>query len=163
MINLGKISDNKCSKEIILEEKENNCLRCVSHCQDGDGYTRIRYKGKHERLFRVLYILKYGEIPKDKVLRHKCDNTWCCNVEHLELGTQKDNVEDMIKRGRSVYHASKNRGELNKAHKLSKQQVKEIYFSNIKISELSTLYGVSKIAIRNIKNKKQWKWFTDTL
>ena len=42
--------------------------------------------------------MKFGEIPKGMVIRHKCDNPNCCNIEHLEIGTQKDNIEDMIKR-----------------------------------------------------------------
>jgi len=35
------------------------------------------------------------------VLRHKCHNTICCNPDHLETGTHKDNTQDMIKAGRS--------------------------------------------------------------
>lgn len=62
MIELNKIS--KQGKNIVLEEQENGCIKCLSHCTDKDGYVRIRYKGKHDRLFRVLYQEKYGEIPK---------------------------------------------------------------------------------------------------
>jgi hypothetical protein len=45
---------------------------------------------------------KYGEIPKGMVIRHKCDNPACCNIEHLEIGTPLDNVNDMIERGRKA-------------------------------------------------------------
>ena len=102
MINLGKITNTPTSKDIILKKQENGCIICTSHCKDSDGYTRIKYNGKHERLFRVIYMLKYGAIPKGNVIRHKCDNRACCNIEHLEVGTQQDNVNDMVKRGRST-------------------------------------------------------------
>ena len=35
----------------------------------------------------------------DPVL-HDCDNPRCCNPRHLRVATQKENVNDMIKRGR---------------------------------------------------------------
>lgn len=56
MINLGKFSNSNTSKEVILEKLENGCVKCISHCTDKDGYVRISYNGKHERLFRVLYM-----------------------------------------------------------------------------------------------------------
>lgn len=163
MINLGKIT--KFGKEIILEKQDNGCVKCLSHCQDNDGYTRIKYNGKHERLFRVIYMQKYGEIPKGMLIRHKCDNTWCCNLEHLEIGTPKDNVRDMIERGRDNYHKIKPKiyGEKNGSSKLTENQVKEIYLSNLSNKKLAKIYGVSDINVGYIKNKKQWKWLTDTL
>lgn len=35
-----------------------------------------------------------NKLDKKDVVRHKCHNTKCCNPEHLELGTHKDNWED---------------------------------------------------------------------
>lgn len=163
MVNLGKLSNN--GKEVILEKQDNGCIRCISHCTDKDGYTRIRYNGKHDRLFRVLYQKKYGEIPKGLVLRHLCNNAWCVNVEHLKVGTQKDNYQDMVNCGRSP-KGKKNlkiSGENNHNHKLTEEQVKEIYLSKLKISELAKLYNVSETNISYIKHKKQWGWLTDKL
>jgi hypothetical protein len=34
------------------------------------------------------------------VVRHKCDNPKCVRIEHLESGTQRDNVHDALARGR---------------------------------------------------------------
>ena len=163
MINLGKFSER--GKDVILEEQPNGCIKCVSHCMDQDGYVRIRYKGKHERLFRVLYMLKYGDIPKGKVIRHLCNNTYCCNVEHLKIGTQQDNVNDMLECGRSCKGKPniKSRGTRQWASKLTEQQVKEIYLSDLTNRELSKIYGVSDSNISYIKHKRQWKWLTDEL
>ena len=163
MINIGKIS--KKGKNVILEKLENGCIKCTSHCKDSDGYTRIKYNGKHERLFRIIYMQKFGEIPKGMLIRHKCDNPYCCNIDHLEIGTPKDNVRDMIERGRDAYHSSKRKslGEKNGSHKLTEKQVKEIYLSKLSNSELAKIYNVSKTNIGFIKKKEQWKWLTDTL
>lgn len=163
MINLGKFSDN--GNEVILEECDNGCLKCVSHCKDKNGYVRIRYNGKHERLFRVLFQTKYGPIPKNKLLRHICNNSWCCNVEHLKIGNQKENMMDMIKAGRSLRGRQniKLRGKQNGSNKLTNEEVKEIYLSKSSYSELSKKYNISKTNIVYIKNKKQWQWLTDKL
>ena len=163
MINLGKISN--LGKDIILEKQENGCMKCLSHCADKDGYVRIRYNGKHDRLFRVLYQKKYGTISKGLVLRHLCNNSWCCNIEHLKVGTQKENSQDMIKCGRSTKGKSNKSiyGTKNPANKLTEEEVKQIYLSDLGCTTLAKIYNVSVPNIRYIKNKRQWKWLTDTL
>lgn len=47
---------------------------------------------------RQVYYKATGELPE--VVRHKCDNPRCINPEHLEAGTQVDNMRDMRERGR---------------------------------------------------------------
>jgi len=48
---------------------------------------------------RVAYFLCYKDIPPS--LMHTCDNRVCCNPFHLKIGSQKENIQDMIKKGRS--------------------------------------------------------------
>lgn len=167
MISLGKLTSN--GKEVILEERENGCIECISHCKDDFGYTRIFINKKHQRLFRYIYEQKYGKIPKGMVIRHKCDNPNCCNIEHLEIGTQKDNTRDLIERHpekhRKAVEASieKNKGSNNPFSKLTENQIKEIYKSKLGYKKLSKIYKVSPTSIYFIKKKKTWKWLTDTL
>lgn len=165
MINLGKINKGTTGKDVILEEQENGCLKCVSHCLDTDGYVRMRYGGKQNRLFRILYEKERGKIPKGKLLRHLCNNAWCVNVEHLEIGTSMDNYHDMVECGRSKVGKTTPGmlGINNPASKLDEKDVKNIYLSDLKNAELAKIYNVSKASISYIKNKKQWKWLTDTL
>lgn len=46
------------------------------------------------------WIIHFGPIPEGLLVRHKCDIGTCVNPDHLELGTQKDNMQDASKRGR---------------------------------------------------------------
>lgn len=55
---------------------------------------------KPETAHRMAWLLQRGEIPEGLQVLHKCDNRKCANVEHLFLGTQADNVADMMSKGR---------------------------------------------------------------
>ena len=44
------------------------------------------------------------ELEPGEVARHTCDNPICVNPDHLLPGTQRDNVDDMMRRGRHCSH-----------------------------------------------------------
>jgi hypothetical protein len=76
-----------------------------------DGYGSLVYKSKFWLTHRLAYKLKYGDILEKLLIRHKCTNRKCCNPEHLELGTYKDNnIDTVINNGRLFY---KNNNELS--------------------------------------------------
>lgn len=44
-----------------------------------------------------------GDLKQEQYVMHKCDNTLCCNPGHLQIGTQQDNVNNMISKGRGFW------------------------------------------------------------
>ena len=131
-------------KPYIWEENENGCMQCTSHKRDKLGRTSVKINNEIKLLHRVIYEECFGEIPKGMVIRHKCDNNGCINPEHLEIGTQKDNIHDMINRGRKP-----------KTRKLSTEQIKEIRKSNLSARNLAKIYGVDKTTILNYKKLRE--------
>lgn len=67
--------------------------------QTRNGYGRFKIKGKYYTATRVVWELANGPISEGLVVRHKCDNPGCVRLEHLELGTQAENIQDTLARG----------------------------------------------------------------
>lgn len=65
-----------------------------------DGYAKIYANGKSLPAHRFSYQIHFGSVPSGLVVRHACDNRRCVNPGHLQVGTQKDNIQDGIRRGR---------------------------------------------------------------
>jgi hypothetical protein len=53
---------------------------------------------------RIAYQEAVGPIPKGKSVLHTCDNPSCVNQVHLFLGTQKENIADMVQKGRDKFN-----------------------------------------------------------
>lgn len=70
-----------------------------------NGYGSIkegRPSRKMRSAHRVSYELVRGALPRGAVVRHKCDNKKCVNPIHLQIGTQKQNIHDALKRKRFI-------------------------------------------------------------
>lgn len=123
------------------------------------GYGQTFYKGKNSRAHRVSWELTYGEIPDGLCVLHKCDNPRCVNPDHLFLGTQKDNIHDMMRKGRKpipVYL----RGEDSHLSKLTWDKVDTIRRLNksqgIKAPTIAKMFNVTKQTIYYILKGHTW-------
>lgn len=78
---------------------QDKCITPTHHGLDKDGYPRVKYQGKLWRLNRLIWTLSFGEIPKDQVVAHKCNNKSCVNPNHFYLTTAKQNSSDAARDG----------------------------------------------------------------
>jgi len=83
------------------------------------GYGAVRIAGVTRLTHRLVWEFAHGAPPAG-VIRHRCDNTSCCNPAHLAEGSQADNLKDCREKDR---HA---RGERQGHAKLTAAQVVEI-------------------------------------
>ncbi len=65
----------------------------------GYGYFSVRRKTYYVHR-RVLELQLGRRLVPGEVAMHSCDNPPCCNPQHIELGTQAQNIRDMVLRGR---------------------------------------------------------------
>lgn len=134
-----------------------SCIH-TNYAPDGMGYGRLRFRGKIVKHHRLVYCQYHGIELIDiegLIVRHTCDNPRCINPQHLELGTQHDNVQDMIARRRQ----NPPKGEAHYNSKLKEEEVAAIRQNpkHLKQRDLATLYGVSQNVVSTIQAKKTWK------
>src|SRR5580698_5257741 len=67
------------------------------------GHGQVWFDGRLHLAHRLVWALVIGDIPNSMYVLHKCDVPACCNPDHLFLGTQQDNIADMIIKGRDNY------------------------------------------------------------
>ncbi len=138
---------------------------CKEHigCRNRGGYGVVRHNGNAHLAHRVAYCKAHGislDEIKGMVVRHACDNRCCVEPSHLLVGTQADNVRDMLERGRQRYTPLPHPyGTNNPASKLSYETALAIraeYKNGIKQKDLARKFGVSQALISYVINKKIW-------
>lgn len=120
-----------------------------------EGYGRFWTGTKGEMkspAHRVVYEVVNGKIEDPNlVVRHTCDNPWCCNPKHLILGTRGDNNRDRGERERGREH--RQHGEANANVKIKDSDLPRIFelreqgWSQQKIADE---YGVKQPQISRI-------------
>jgi hypothetical protein len=129
--------------------------KATKKCKRGThNYGWLTFKGKQTTAHRASYQLFVGEIPKGKCVCHKCDNPICVNPDHLFVGSQKDNVNDMIQKNRKWIGVSirKKDGKPARA-KLSDTDIAKIRLlrlAGLTQKEIGARFGVSQGCISQL-------------
>lgn len=146
------------AKTLKLPKGTDGCWLWLGGMND-TGYGQIKIDGIFRKVHRIAYEYYYGTIKNRLFVLHHCDTPMCWNPEHLFLGTQRDNMIDMVTKGRHV----DNRGE-NSGHSiLTDAEVIEIlrilkeepsYWG--KIQDIALRFGISGSVVSEIKHNKTW-------
>lgn len=105
-----------------------------------------------------------GEIPAGLYVCHKCDIPLCVNPDHLFLGTQFDNMADMIAKGRDTNKRATLRAQRSgdgcPTRKLSSADVREIRKlatpGTLSHRSIGAQFGVSQTQISRIIRGVRW-------
>ncbi len=137
----------------------------------GYGYFLVNKRAK--RAHRHSYEMTYGLIPDGLLVCHICDTPACVRPSHFRLGTNKDNSDDKIRKGRAVYTAHSfgdehwthrnpgaspiigTKGEANPLAKLTEDSVRIIRrryaAGDVSQTALAKEYGVSQTIIFHLR------------
>jgi len=84
------------------EPLPNGCIEWAGKRRpEGYGLVPRGTGGGYVRAHRLAWMLAHGPIPPGMFVCHRCDHPPCVNVAHLFLGTNADNVRDMLAKGRN--------------------------------------------------------------
>lgn len=159
------------------------CWVFTGCCSANHGYGRIAIaRSVARRAHRVSWELANGPIPDGLFVLHRCDNPPCVRPDHLFLGTQRDNILDMHRKGRGATgdrngarlhpervprgerHSSRlhperlRRGENHPQARLSDGEVAEIrrlYSAGVSGRSLATMFGVRPGLVSQLVTYKQ--------
>jgi hypothetical protein len=133
------------------------------------GYGCFSFQERLQGAHRVSWSLTNGPIPDGLWVLHKCDNRKCVRPSHLFLGTQTDNMRDMVSKGRGVPPAGDahwmrqikevQSGAANFNAKLNEASVVEIKRAlvvGVGAAALGRQYGVHSATITMISNGTNW-------
>lgn len=121
------------------------------------GYGAFYFRGRQVGAHVASYWIHVGDVPADLQVLHRCDVRPCVNPEHLFLGTQSDNMQDMVRKGRQKKVGTPQRGELNANLKLSDAQVTEIralFSTGMRQTEIARTVGATKANVWSIVHNR---------
>lgn len=124
-------------------------------CRGHFGHGEFKVGNRIAQAHRIAWVLSYGSIGADVVVRHKCDNPPCCNPSHMEVGTLVDNVRDRDARGRTA------RGEKSGSAKLTAAQVLQIRKSTESHRVTAHKFGITHTTVRSIRTRHTWAHLED--
>lgn len=109
------------------------------------GYGNICFNGRDTKAHILSLESQHKRFSKPgEVVRHLCNNPFCCKPEHLRFGTRRDNAVDIQLTSTS------------KAFKLNASKVRMIRESNASSSALAITLGVHRESINNVRKRKTW-------
>lgn len=137
------------------------------------GYGLVRNEcGKNQGSHRFSWRIHFGEIPDGLSVLHKCDNPLCVNPDHLFLGTQQENLRDMVNKNRQASgddNGARKRIELmprGVKHGMAVlddwtvRYIRERYRPNDPSNNIKAIaldLGVGKTTVRCVVARRTWK------
>lgn len=119
---------------------------------NSSGYGNYSISDQTYSVHRLLFTTIHNRSYYGLVVRHKCDNRACCNIEHLEIGTQSENIMDASKKNRLL------KGSQNNKSVFSEELVKEIrdQYPTKSTIELAKKYNTHPQTIRSLIIGRTW-------
>lgn len=142
------------------EDPNGGCLLWPGSAVTG-GYGTVTVGNTRLLVHRVAFVAVRGALSAEIQVLHKCDVPACFRDAHLTSGTQLQNMQDAVRKGRHRFQRHglpMQNGEANPVAKLTEGAVQGIRLRAAATTKaaLAREYGVTRATIRAIINRKTW-------
>jgi HNH endonuclease len=115
-----------------------------------NGYGHMSFHGESEYTHRISAVIYLNfDLDSGLVVMHICDKSSCFNPDHLKIGTQLENMQDAVAKGR-----------MSNTKKMTTAQVAEVKYLLTKgdpYRQLALRFGVSTSTIGQIARGETWR------
>jgi len=148
--------------DTIEEGPDTGCWK-IDYAKDKDGYSTFSINGTKIGSHRFMYLIHHPD-EEEKIdnlyVCHSCDNRWCVNPDHLWLGTNDENMADMVNKNRQA------KGSDNGNSSLTENDVEEMliniqsgYFRST--IEIMNHYDIKSFMVHSILRGEYWTHVSD--
>lgn len=112
---------------------------------------------KHKVMYsthRLAWEINKGPIPTGMHICHICDNPPCVNPDHLFIGTNQDNVNDRVAKGRQQRGQSHGQSILTEDHIT---QIRALVHYGVKQTTLARMFGVKRSTVNEAVLYHTWR------
>jgi len=138
-------------------KRAGDCLEWQAH-RNQHGYGTFRIGQKSWLAHRASWMIFKEQDPGSLKVLHKCDNPACVNADHLFLGTQEDNIADMVRKGRHIKGETVENSKLTEADVL---EIRRLARNGWLQKDIAKKFQVSRPCISRLLSGKTWTHVTD--
>jgi hypothetical protein len=140
----AKLLDN------IVEQEGPLSSRCwIWQRANANGYGVVCLGHRSLRAHRVAYRVFVGRFDEEMQINHHCDERACLNPDHLYVGTQQDNMDDMITRERTKPSADLTNIQVVEALEMLNEGHSQVF--------VAKHFDVSQMVINSIAKSRTWR------
>ncbi len=137
-------------------KQPNGCILWLRH-RDTGGYGQMEVDGRGARAHRVSYSIFVGPIPDGLWVLHRCDVRNCINPAHFFLGTRRDNINDMLAKGRGNYGFGEDSRRGTKLKNADVLRMRDMHALGVSNKQLAAEFGIDRAYAWSVVTHRVWK------
>jgi len=147
------VSDTVRFMERVSPEPNTGCWLWTGQFSEKGYGIFVLEKKRRVKAHRFSFVMMWGKIPDGLHVLHQCDVRECVNPDHLFLGTNEENVADMIEKGRQK------KGPLDKEKVL---RIRALCSRGFRPCDVARALGIPPRTVRDVAvYRTTWKWLEE--